>query len=337
MTRSVVVVLLLTVLVVLGAGIAYQRVFDERVASTPDVDPPRPKPPPPPPPPHDFEVPLPPAIPNAVLKAVHGTVQVRRGNDEKGWVDAAIGSVLAVEDSLQTKRGAEATLSIGDGVEMRLSSRSELNVRELTPTGARVRLDRGQASGKVVDGKVLMVQSRTGDAQAESHGGTFGVVTDGDGGLGVATTTGTVKLTTTTTHESVDVTAGQESRVAAGAPPTVPVEVATSLFLKMVPLATNQTNQTSATLRGTTTPGAVARVGDKTTTANERGQFAMQVSLAYGRNDLEIEVQDPSGRREVRREVIISDPKKPDIKPGPVRWGAGVDPGGPAPDATRKN
>jgi hypothetical protein len=256
-----------------------------------------------------------------VLGAVRGAVQVRRGDDGP-WLDATSGQKLSAEDSVRAGRNAEASISMGDGVEVRLSPRSELRVRELSEAVARVRLDEGHVTATVDDGKgrVLRVQAKGSDAEAESRGGTVGVVTDGRGQLAVATTTGAVKLTAK--GQSVDVGAGQTSTVVAGSAPTAPTTVPSSLFLKIGALAARQTNQTSTMVAGTTSPGALVRVGDQTTTSDARGRFAMRVPLRDGRNELAVEVQDAAGRREDKRlPPVLVDRQKPTID-ADVKWGA---------------
>ncbi len=323
MTRAVVVVLLLAVFVVFVGVIAYGRVFDTDgtgtgtavVVATPTpatdggggagVD---------------GGVAAPRVVHAAMLSATRGTVQVRRG-DSGTWVDAAPGQVLDADDAVRAGRNAEARVTMGDGVEVRLSPRSELRVRELSEAVARVRLDEGHVTATVDDGKgrVLRVQAKGSDAEAESKGGTFGVVTDGRGQLAVATTTGSVKLSAK--GESVDVAAGQASTVVAGSAPSAPAAVPASLFLKIGALAATQTNQTSTTVSGTTTPGSLVRVGDLTTTSDAKGRFAMKVPLRDGKNELAVEVLDATGRREDKRlPAVVVDRQKPTIE-ADVKWG----------------
>jgi hypothetical protein len=330
MMRAVAVVVVLSLFVVVAGVIAYDRLFNEEVpdAVAPVVAPLVSTNPSAATDPTTTTTPAAAAaVPNALLSQARGTVQIRKGTDEKApWVDVAAGTVLSADDSLRAGRNAEATITMGDGVEVRLSPRSELRVRELSEAVARVRLDEGHVTATVDNGKnrVLRVQTKGGDAEAESRGGTFGVVTDGRGQLAVATTTGTVKLSA---HgETVDVAAGQASTVTAGSAPTAPAEVASSLFLKIGALAATQTNQTSTTVMGTTTPGALVRSGDQVTTADSRGRFAMRVPLRDGKNDLAVEVQDASGRREDKRlPPVVVDRVKPKIDAA-VQWGGDAGP-----------
>lgn len=322
MTRAVVVVIALAFAIVVLGAVAYQRLFDDDAATTVGPSPVDPA----------LVVgdnPLltsttaPTAAPaqGMVVRAVRGAVQVRSG-DAGAWRDADAGTALAADDVVRAGRGAEATISLGDGVEVKLSPRSELRMREISEALARVRLDEGHVTATVDGGRgrVLRIAAKGSDAEAESKGGRFGVVTDGQGQLAVATTTGSVKLTAK--GKSVDVEAGQASTVEPNAAPSQPSAMPSSLFLKIGALAATQTNQTTTTVTGTTSPGAVVRIGDQTAAADAKGKFALKVPLRDGKNELAVEVVDASGRqRDERLPDVLVDREKPRID-ADVKWGA---------------
>ena len=255
-----------------------------------------------------------------VLTARRGSVQIRHGDDGE-WRDAEESARLGADDVVRAGRNAEATLQLGNGVEVNLSPRSELRIRELTEAIARVRLDEGHVTA-TVDGdgrRILRVQAKGSDAEAESTGGTFGVVTDGDGQLAVAATTGRVRVSAN--GGSVDVEAGQTTSVTAGKAPSPPTAVPGSLYLKLGALAATQTNQTATTVSGTTAPGSLVRVRDLAATSDAKGRFSMKVPLRDGKNDIAVEVVDASGRRQDSKlPVVTVDRKKPTID-AKVQWG----------------
>jgi hypothetical protein len=320
MTRALVVVIALALAIVVFGSLAYRRLFDDTAATVgPEpVDP-------------ALVVgdnpllstqPSPTAAPaqGMVVRAVRGAVQVKSG-DSGAWRDADAGTALAADDVVRAGRGAEATISLGDGVEVKLSPRSELRMREINEALARVRLDDGHVTATVDGGRgrVLRIAAKGSDAEAESKGGRFGVVTDGQGQLAVATTTGSVKLTAK--GKSVDVEAGQASTVEPNAAPSQPTAMPSSLFLKIGALAATQTNQTTTTVTGTTSPGAVVRIGDQTAAADAKGKFALKVPLRDGKNELAVEVVDASGRqRDERLPDVLVDREKPRID-ADVKWG----------------
>jgi hypothetical protein len=258
-------------------------------------------------------------VSSAVLVHIRGTVSVRGADG--AWRPARPDEALGVDDHLRSGRNSEATLRMGNGVLVRLSPRSELSVRELTEAMARVRLEEGHVTATVEgsSGRTLRVQAKGSDAEAESTDGSFGVVTDGKGQLAVATTTGRVKLTAQ--GESVEVGAGETATVLEGAAPTSPTATPNNLYLKLGKLAATQTNKTNTTVEGTTSPGAVVRVGDVSTTSDNDGRFALRVPLRDGKNDLAIEVTDALGRQQDQRlPAVVVDREKPKIDAA-VQWG----------------
>jgi len=318
-SRAILAVLLLAG-VVIGVAVALS---DELFGDPPPsvvVGHPPPQLPPPAPAPvvAPVGVDTPPAPPEAMLVALRGRVQVRRG--EGAWVDADVNIALAAADSVRAGRNAEAAVRLGNGVEVRLSPRSELRVSEINMAVSKVRLDEGHVVASVGEGgRTLQVQAKGSDAAAESRGGTFGVVTDGRGQLAVAATTGSVKVTAQ--GAEVEIGAGQGTTVDPGKAPSAATEVPSSLFLKLGALAATQTNQTSTTVQGKTSPGALVRVGDQVATSDARGNFSMRVPLKDGKNELAVEVVDASGRREDQRlPAVIVDREKPKIDAA-VQWG----------------
>jgi hypothetical protein len=254
----------------------------------------------------------------AEITQARGSVQVRPANG--AWGDAAVGTRLNADDGVKTGRNAEAVLRMGDGVEVRLSPRSEFTVRELSAQVSKIRLEEGHVTATVDEkgARSLKVAAKGTDAEAESAGGQFGVVTDGKGQLAVATATGKVKLTSA--GQTVEVVAGEASTASAGEAPSAPRAIPNSLFLK-VGAGAAKTNQLATTVSGTTDPGAVVRVNDAMTAADENGKFTMKVPLKDGKNKLAVEVTDASGRTksDVLPDVTV-DREKPKIE-AETKWG----------------
>jgi hypothetical protein len=318
--KGAVAAVLLLAGILIGVGVAFSDVIVGDPQPTVVVREPPPRPPPTTTPPDttptaDAGV----AVPvTAQVVAVRGKVLVRRGEGE--WADAVLNATLGPDDALRAGRNAEATLRLGDGVEVRLSPRSDLSVRELSEAVSKVRLDEGHVTATVTaGGRALRVAARGSDAEAESKGGTFGVVTDGRGTLAVAATTGTVRVSAA--GAAVDVNAGEATTVSAGATPAAPTASPSSLFLKLGALGAPQTNQTTTVVSGTTAPGALVRVGDSVVTSDASGRFSMKVPLRDGRNELSVDVIDANGRREDKRlPPVMVDRVKPPIDAN-VQWG----------------
>lgn len=256
----------------------------------------------------------------AEIVVLRGSVQTRAG-DKGRWIDAVVGQELATADSVRAGRNAEATLRMGNGVEVRLSPRSEFTIRELNDRVSKIRLDEGHVTASVDERgqRVLKVAARGTDAEAESTGGEFGVVTDGNGQLAVATTTGTAKLTAG--GATVDVPAGQTSSAVANGTPSAPRPIPTSLFLKVGNLGATKTNQTQITVTGQADPGSIVRSGDVVAKVDERGRFKVQVPLKDGANTVAVEVVDAQGRTKTQAlPPITVDREKPKIE-AETTWG----------------
>ncbi len=254
----------------------------------------------------------------AEITALRGSVQSRAAHGS--WSDAVVGQRLASDDSVRAGRASEATLRLGDGVEVRLSPRSEFTVRELSAEVSKIRLDEGHVTASVDEAgkRVLRVQARGSDAEAESAGGQFGVVTDGSGQLAVATSTGTVKLSAAGT--TVEVGAGETSAVTGGAP-SAPRPIPASLFLKVGALGPQKTRELSTTVSGQADPGSVVSVGEQIAKVDDKGRFQVKVPLKDGQNQLAVDVTDATGRtKSAALPPITVDRAKPAIE-AQTTWG----------------
>jgi hypothetical protein len=335
MRRSALFALLIALLILLGGWFAYGELFKKADPKEPVLTQPTLKvdagPPPAAAPVIDAGTGAADAGPEAPLRAlvisVRGLVQTRSA-DDPNWAEANEGQELSADDSVRTGRNAEAKLRVGNGVEVRLSPRSEFSIRELTEGVSRVRLEQGRVSASVDDNgdRVLRVEARGSDAVAETRGGRFGMVTDGKGQVAVATETGSVKLTSA--GASVKVEAGTQSTVVQNQAPSAPTAVPKSLFLKVAPPPKTTTNQRRHVVSGTTAPGALVRAGDKVAVADARGKFRVPVTLQDGANRIVVDVTDPSGRETQQRlPKVVVDRKKPGID-AEMKWGDEIVEGG---------
>lgn len=329
MKNSVVVTVALVALILGGALLLYQRMFaaptttgapeaaaedagPERVATVavqakPDAGP---------------KVAAPAVEQRATVVSARGRVEVKGKSGD--WTPVDVGRVLSSEESLRTGRNGEANLAFGDGIEVRISPRSEFAVRELEADLSRIRLEEGHVAASVdpTKNRALQVEATGSDALAESRGGSFGVVSDGRGQLTVATQTGSVKLSSQ--GKTVEVGAGTTSTVTAGGDgPTAPREIPKSLFLKLQDSSAKRTNRTVTTVEGQTTPGAVVRVDGQLAQVDTKGRFRVKVKLKDGANRVSVNVLDAMGREQsTTTEEIVVDRVKPKIETN-MRWGGG--------------
>ncbi|MCP4504100.1 MAG: FecR domain-containing protein [Deltaproteobacteria bacterium] len=257
----------------------------------------------------------------ARVQNVRGRVEARDKNN--AWKPVESGAFLDENNAVRTGRSGEANLTMGSGVKVRLSPRSEFNIQELKNGLSRIELSEGHVTASVTpDGKqVLKVAAKGSDAVVQSSGGEFGVVTDGKGQVAVATTKGSVRFTSR--GETVEVKAGSQSTVLKGhMGPIAPKLIPRSLLLKASP-AQVKTNRSSTVVEGRTTPGSLVRVGGGVTPTDARGRFRRRVALKDGVNRVRVEVVAPSG--ETRTKIlppVLVDRKKPTINAN-MQWGEG--------------
>ncbi len=320
MTRAVALAVVLLLAIGAAAYLTYQHAFDTTGPSAPvivlsdavdgGVDKPAP----------NVDGGLVPAAHalRAALTQVRGAVSVQNGDGV--WSPAVVGAVLDADGGVRTGRNAEALVQMGNGVQVRLSPRSEFTVRELSAQVSRIRLEEGHVTATVdVGGKRrLSVAAKGSGAEVESGDGQFGVVTDGRGQLAVATTTGQVQLKSA--GRSVTVAAGETSVAARDAAPTAPAQIPSTLFLKIAAGA-DRTNQLSTTVNGTTAPGALVHVNDAATTADAQGRFSVKLPLVDGKNAVNVDVTDAGGRtQQLTTRNVTVDRQKPKIEAA-TQWG----------------
>jgi hypothetical protein len=254
--------------------------------------------------------------------SVEGKVQ-RRGGDQQ-WAPVQVGESLRADEAIRTAPSSRAVLGLGEEGRVEISPRSEFSVREISRTVARVRLEQGRMSAALPkDAPSLRVETSGSEAQAESTGGSFVVVSNGQGQLAVAATQGSVRLSVGAA--SVVVHEGQQSESAAGGAPSAPHAIPKSLFLKVARPGASVRRERQALVQGRTAPGAVVSVNGLRVSPELDGRFRVQVPLKDGHNNLVVEAEDIFGKiqrvalppiqvktkvREVRAHVTWGEEKK---------------------------
>ena len=232
------------------------------------------------------------------VTVVDGDVQRRLGDAamERG---ARRRRARGQEEAIRTSQGGSRRSSTSPASpRSKYPQRSQFAVREISETVARVRVEEGRI-GAVVHGQQgskLTVEAKGTDAVAEADKGAFDLLADGKGQVAVAARTGTVRLSAK--RQTVEVAAGSQSVVAGDAPPSAPVPIPTSLFLKVgEPMARLQ-RERSATIKGEASPGAVVSINGARIVAASDGSFSASVPLSEGTNSLLVEAEDATGRTE---------------------------------------
>ena len=226
--------------------------------------------------------------------SVAGAAERRFGNAE--WTALTAGDGLQLDEAIRTGQDGHAVLDVGNVATVDVAARSEVAVREISRTVARVRVAEGRI-GAVVRGKQgvkLKVEVSGSEAVAETEEGAFDLLSDGKGKVAVATRSGRVRLSAK--NKTVEVASGNESVVNGDLPPSAPTPVPASLFLKVGAPPSRMQREKSTTIKGQTAPGVVVSVNGVRTATDEKGAFAATVDLAEGENPVVVEAEDASGR-----------------------------------------
>jgi hypothetical protein len=117
----------------------------------------------------------------------------------------------------------------------------------------------------------------------------------------------------------VDVAAGEETIVRKGMAPSAPRKIPASLFLKVQRPKRVQREKTLA-VRGKTAPGSIIRVNGVAVKVGDTGEFTSVVALKEGKNNVEVESHDASGRRKKDTVPVVVDSRGPNVG-GDVTWG----------------
>jgi hypothetical protein len=250
------------------------------------------------------------------ITAVTGEVERQRGGGP--GIPVHVGDELQPDEVVRTLDGS-AALSVGELADVQIAPRTAVALGALSDTLSHLKLADGRISA-IVHGRPdqgLEVEVPGAEAVATSKAGEFSMLAQG-GQVAVATRRGEVRLTA---HEkSVVIGAGQLSIVEGAKPPSAPVAIPASLFLKLGRLNATVQREKETTVQGTTTPGAVVSINGVRVPAGPNGEFSATVPLAEGPNKLAVTSEDALGRQ--RKAVlprITVDTRAPDLR-SKVKW-----------------
>jgi hypothetical protein len=244
-----------------------------------------------------------PAEEGADVVAVQGAVERRVAGGK--WERLEPGDRLRVDHSVRTGPASRAELTIGGASRITVADRTELTVREMTTAVQRLRLTRGRigVAHPPGGGRVLRVESASGEAVAETSGARFSVMSTGVS-FAVATETGSVNLAAA--GGAVEVNAGEQSVAPGGAAPSAAAPIPVSVLLKVARIGGAQE---TCTVRGTAGSAAVVEVeGEPVETAAD-GRFAATVRRRRGA-PVTVVARDVTGRA-TERQVRCDDDDGP--------------------------
>jgi len=245
--------------------------------------------------------PTPPAIDEAIVDAVSGSVQ--RSTPRGSWAELVAGEHLRADDSLRTGKGAHTDLRIGDRARLTVTESTQLTIREITQKVHRFQLARGRvAVDYKPDGeRVLRIESDEG--VAESRAARFSMLSTGTA-VAIATDAGAVTLRAQ--ERTVQVAAGQQAVVRQGEPPSASEPIPARVLLKVANAAAAG-DSLCATVEGIAPPGAEVTVDGAPAAVAADGRFNVPVPRAHGRSEVLVALRDAAGRQETRT-VRCQDP-----------------------------
>jgi hypothetical protein len=253
------------------------------------------------------------------VSKLQGRVELRE-EDGEGWQPLVANARVPERSKVRTEDGASAVLSGNDGLQVEVSPLTQVELRAVERDLAKLVLERGRVTARVGAGSGgLQVGAAGSDALVQARDkAAFSLLRDDYGKLALAVTDGDAVLSAQ--QQSVRVGAGEQSIVSAGKPPSPPVHIPTSLFLKVAHLGPSRLNKRSTELNGQASPGAAVFVNGVSAATDDDGRFAVRVPLAEGKNELHVLAQDALGRSQ-RQELpaVLVDTEPPKLQ-GKTVW-----------------
>lgn len=250
------------------------------------------------------------------VASVVGKARVR---SKKGkWRPLEPGVELAEGDEIQTAVFSEVVLRSPSGSTIDVTPETKFVIGEDDARTSRFTLNRGRVAADIRRETDRTYEFGAGetDAKADTAGGEFSLVSDGEGLLGVVTTKGKVGLTNK--GKRVVVSAGKQAVAARGLPPTDPLPIPTEILLQ-VRWPEGGEDVRTAVVKGKTSLGNRVRLGRDEIDVDEEGNFEVEVTLEEGENEFVLLAEDAMGTtRRVEGKVVREPPpvERPDIKVG---------------------
>ncbi len=242
-----------------------------------------------------------------VIRQTVGEVVIGRAG---GWRPASEGGRVEESESVRTRAGGRATVTLGEGNELELGQDTEVTITSIDDQRARVRLERGRMGADLSGKTLLQVEGAGSGTVAEARKGRMSVYTNGRGLVAVAAESAQVEL-----HSASGKTvlaAGEQAVVRGEAAPEV-VAIPKEVFLNVAWPEQRATRKKKLELLGRVEPGSDVRVNGRLANIDEKGRFRIQVPLREGRNTLKVVAEDPLGREVRRTQTVDVRRQAPDV------------------------
>jgi hypothetical protein len=218
------------------------------------------------------------------------------------WLAIRRGDRLTLQDLVRTAAGARAVLRLGASTEIELREKVEIRLDRLSGTGASVDLRRGKVVAHVVRaGDNLAITAS--ETRTSNDGAAHFIVMAGDSGrVSVAATRGTARFASG--GRQVVVPQGSETFSEGGAAPAEPERIPEDVLLSVIwPEAERHAAQVP--VQGKVRPSSLVTVNGVPIAVDASGRFVAAVPLEQGANDVKVEAEDLSGRRQTRTTTLV--------------------------------
>jgi hypothetical protein len=201
-----------------------------------------------------------------------------------------------------------------------LADKTGINIAQLSETLSRVLLQDGRVVSEVraAEGFRFRVQVQGNNGQAETNAGRFSVLRRSTSPAAFVAEQGTV--TVTGARKSVTLQQGEQTVVTDNSAPSAPTKLPSSLLLKLGRPPPSRVRAHQAQVTGETSPGAIVTVGNTVVAPNELGQFKGTVALVDGPNEIRVQVEDATGRKQSAKIPNITVDSSPPPVTGKVVW-----------------
>ena len=246
-----------------------------------------------------------PAVERLAIVALSGEVRVRRPGSAEA-APARVGDELHSEDVVETGAGGSAQIGAGESYLVGLEESSKFAVREISAELSRFRLAEGLVKARVRDHPARKFEVEAGPGATASTRGADLSVAASETSAAVAVSRGEAQLSSA--GRAVVIRGGQRSVAMAGAPPTDPAPIPSSLLLKVAWPEQLATNRRRLVVTGRTEPGALLALDGRPVRVNADGTFRYVVTLQEGRQRLSVTARDAGGLRghESSPEILLN-------------------------------
>jgi hypothetical protein len=237
------------------------------------------------------------------VASVVGVVEVRQAGGE--WEPLAPGRELVRGDEIRTGDFSQVMLRPEAGAVLTLTPNTTFTIGDETPETATFTLGVGRVAADIRRrrDRTYAFDAAGGDARADTQGGEFSLVADGEGLLGVVTRRGEVGLQAQ--GRRVVVPAGQQAVALPGLPPGDPLAIPDEVFLQ-VQWPDTRTRAASVRVAGRTDVGARVHLGGRPVAVDPEGRFETEVALTAGENQLVVLAEDAAGNlRRTESPVLV--------------------------------